>query len=67
MQCGDVHLLKRQNLTVRTRTYKCKHNQICIQAVQAVALVWFVVRRALLMANVLHDLVLTLTRNVMPC
>ena len=47
--------------------HKGKHDEVCIQAIQAVALVGGVVGRPLLMANVFHDLVLTLTRNIMPC
>ena len=44
-----------------------QHDQIRVQAVQAVALVGGVARLALLPPDVLHDLVLTLTRHIMAC
>ena len=47
--------------------YQGKHDQVCIQAIQAVALIGYVVGEPLLMPDVLHDLMFTFARNVMPC
>ena len=44
-----------------------EHDQVSIQAVQAVPHVGSIVGAPLLPAYVLHDLVLTLTRHIMPC
>jgi len=44
-----------------------EHDEIGIQAVETVALVWREARLAFLPPDVLHDLVLPLPRHVMPC
>lgn len=57
-----VHLS--QDGKVRLMRGKGKHDQVCIQAVQAVLGVWVPAGAVTLLANVAHDFVLSLSRHI---
>ena len=65
---ADGHMQQSpEGIQARSAAYQSQHDEVSVQAIEAVSLIGDIVGQALLVPDVLHDLVLTLARNIMPC